>query len=84
MLNKLFYLIKNSSKIEFNPKGYKIYYLECKIYEDIQIYYITFINTNFTGRLFGKKPVSFFQLFLKLYSGTSFFKFKIILSTSFL
>ena len=42
MLNKLFYLIKNSSKIEFNPKGYKIYYLECKIYEDIQIYYITF------------------------------------------
>lgn len=58
MLNKLFYLIKNSSKIEFNPKGYKIYYLECKIYEDIQIYYITFIDTNFTELNFKCKDLN--------------------------
>ena len=58
MLNKLFYLIKNSSKIEFTPKGYKIYYLECKIYEDIQIYYITFIDTNFTELNFKCKDLN--------------------------
>ncbi len=58
MLNKLFYLIKNSSKIEFNSKGYKIYDLECKIYEDIQIYYITFIDTNFTELNFKCKDLN--------------------------